>query len=380
MITFLKKFNYIKFRFDFPKSKPILQFDELNSGFLKKAIKKDFNIMPRHTIEIYFWIFIKQIILFDFSFLTYFKNYVKFTSTKIVITTIDNNLSYYELKNSLKKVIFISIQNGVRQKNTYFFQKRFIKKNSKNLKDLKCDHFFVFNKYIIKEYKKIIESNYHVLGNYKNNYIEIKKTRFRKSFLFIALGAHGKTSNLNSMRIGLSHHLLKLFAIYFSNSNKKLNILLKNKDHEGQKKEIEFYKKFFKSNCIFLKTSNDKKERSTEIVDKFENIIFTDSTLGYEAISRKKKVAIFPVNKNKIDQSVFGWPKEHRKEYNFFTARKLNYGEIKRVLDNVYNCKQENWEKKHYKNIKDLMYFDKNNSKLRKVVNTILKNSINKNL
>ena len=113
------------------------------------------------------------------------------------------------------------------------------------------------------------------------------------SFLFIALGAHGKTSSLNSMRIGLSHHLLKLIAIYFSNSNKKINILLKNKDNEGQIKEMEFYKKYFKSNCIFIKTNKNKKERSTEIVDKFENIIFTDSTLGYEAISRKKKVAIF---------------------------------------------------------------------------------------
>lgn len=373
LTTLLKKLNYTKFRFDLPKSKPILKFDELNSNLLKKAIKKDFNVMPRHTTEIYFWIFIKQIILFDFSFLTYFKNYVKFTSTKIVITTIDNNLSFYKLKNNLKSVIFISIQNGVRHKNTYFFKKKFIKKNSKYLKDLECDHFFVFNNYIVREYKKIIRSNYHVIGNYKNNYIKLKKTSFRKSFLFIALGAHGKTSSLNSMRIGLSHRLLKLIAIYFSNSDKKLNILLKNKGHEGQIKEMEFYRKYFKSNCIFLKTSMDKKERSTEIVDKFENIIFTDSTLGYEAISRKKKVAIFPVNKDKIDLSVFGWPKKHRKEYNFFTAKKLNYVEIKRVLDNVYNCKQENWEKKHYQNIKDLMYFDKNNSQLRKVVNTILK-------
>ena len=29
-------------------------------------------------------------------------------------------------------------------------------------------------------------------------------------------------------------------------------------------------------------------------MDNYENIIFIDSTLGYEAISRNKKVAIFP--------------------------------------------------------------------------------------
>ena len=43
----------------------------------------------------------------------------------------------------------------------------------------------------------------------------------------------------------------------------------------------------------------------------------------------EKKFAIFPVNKDKIDQSVFGWPKKYHKEYNFFTAKKLNYGETK---------------------------------------------------
>ena len=93
----------------------------------------------------------------------------------------------------------------------------------------------------------------------------------------------------------------------------------------------------------------------------------------------EKKVVIFPVNNNKINSSLFGWPKKHQKDYAFFTAKKLNYGEIKRVIDNVYNCKQENWEKKHYKNIKDLMHFDKNNSQLRKVVNKILNNSNNIN-
>ena len=122
------------------------------------------------------------------------------------------------------------------------------------------------------------------------------------------------------------------------------------------------------------------KEKSTNILDKFENIIFTGSTLGYEAISRKKKVVVFPVNNNKINSSLFGWPKKYKKDYAFFTAKKLNYKEVRRVINNVGNCKQLEWEKKHYRKIKDLMYFDKNNSQLRKVVNKILNNSNNINL
>ena len=79
-------------------------------------IKKDFNIIPRHEPVVYFWIFLKQIIFFDFKFKTYFKNYVKFTSAKIVINMIDNDLSFYTLKDVVNNINFISIQNGIRKK------------------------------------------------------------------------------------------------------------------------------------------------------------------------------------------------------------------------------------------------------------------------
>jgi len=146
VIKKIKKFNKTSFRFDFPRKKKILQYDELSSDLLKKIIKKDFNIMPRHKTEIYFWIFIKQVLFLDFSFLTYFKNYVKFTSTKIVITTIDNDLFYYTLKDHLNDLQFIAIQNGVRPPDSKIFQN----KDSIFFKNLKCDHFFAFNKFIIK--------------------------------------------------------------------------------------------------------------------------------------------------------------------------------------------------------------------------------------
>ena len=90
------------------------------------------------------------------------------------------------------------------------------------------------------------------------------------------------------MRNGISQRLLKLIAIYFSNSDKKLNILIKNKDFVGQKKKWNFIENILNLIVDFLKLVWIKKEKSTNILDKFENIIFTDSTLGYEAISRKK--------------------------------------------------------------------------------------------
>lgn len=71
---------------------------------------------------------------------------------------------------------------------------------------------------------------------------------------------------------------------------------------------------------------------------------------------------LFRYIKKKIDPKYFGWPKKYHRNYDFFLAKKLTYSEVKRVLENVSNCNQVNWNKNHYKNVKELMPFDKNNS------------------
>ena len=107
-----EKFTNIGFRFDLPIKKKIVLFDDSHSLILREIIKKDFNILKvRDQKEIYFWIFLKQILFFDMKFITYCKNYLKFVSPKIVVTLIDTNIDFYELKNNLKNINFISIQN-----------------------------------------------------------------------------------------------------------------------------------------------------------------------------------------------------------------------------------------------------------------------------
>ena len=107
IINKIQLLRKVKFRFDLPKSNEILQLDEHNSESLKKAIKRNFNIVPQRKREIYFWILVKQIIFFDFRFSTYLKNFIKYTSAKIVITLIDNNINFYKLKNLINNVCFI---------------------------------------------------------------------------------------------------------------------------------------------------------------------------------------------------------------------------------------------------------------------------------
>ena len=363
ILYFSKKFYKINFRFDLPIPKKILLFDETHSLTLRKIIKKNFNVLKvRNDKEIYFWIFLKQIFFFDFKFMTYCKNYIKYTSPKIIITFIDTNLQFYELKNYFNKISFISIQNGVRvEKNTMFYNKLYIR-----VKKLKCDYVFVFNKYYIQEYKRIINSNFQILGNFKNNIIKIRKKRTCEGFLFISQFNNSFKKNRN-----FEKKLMNFLNLYFNNNNIKLFILLRNKDLSEAKKEINFYKKILKNRCEFIKTSNSKKPQ--HILDEFENIICMYSTLGFEAIARKKKVVFFSPIKDFKGKLNFAWPAPYKKKYDFFSAKKLNYNETERVLNNVKNCSQSNWERKYYSIVKDQLFFNKNNTKLAKVINKLLK-------
>ena len=129
LVKLYKKFRYLNFRFDFPKKKKILIFDKVGSHIFKKIIKDNYNILKvRNDREIHFWILLKQIIFLDFKFFTYCKNYINFTSPKIVITFIDNRIMFYELKNNFRNIKFISVQNGHRKKIWFKEIKQSIKK------------------------------------------------------------------------------------------------------------------------------------------------------------------------------------------------------------------------------------------------------------
>ena len=90
-------------------------------------------------------------------------------------------------------------------------------------------------------------------------------------------------------------------------------------------------------------------------------------------LQEKKKVAIFAPTKFNGSKVHPGWPAPYQKKYNFFSAKNLTYREVKRVLDNINNCSQSNWNKKYYKDIKDQLHFDKNNEKLRNLIIKLIK-------
>ena len=359
--TFLR----INFRFDLPKKNKLLLFDVSHNLILKEIIKRDFNILHVRSKQIYIWIYLKQIIYFDFKFQTYCKNYINFTSPKIVITFNDARYQMFELKKSFKHLYFISVINGVRPE--YWFQSR------KKLwpKKLSCDYFFILNKFYMPKYKKLLNSKFVVHGHFRNNLVKIKKTKFPKQFLYLSQVHDSALTGIDYEELNHKKKSLNFVNLYLSISKKKLHILLRrSKTNPRQSFEIDFYKNIFKSNCVFHQSTNWKKKY--EIIDKIENIIFTTSTMGYEALARKKKIACLGPQGFRGHNHYFGWPDKNSKKYNFFSTKETTYKEVSRVLNNINYCSQAEWNKKYYPIIKDQSYFDKNNEKLRKLITGLI--------
>ena len=85
----------------------------------------------------------------------------------------------------------------------------------------------------------------------------------------------------------------------------------------------------------------------------------------------KKKIAIFVPDKINGSNFHFGWPGPHNRKYSFFSTNKLNYDEVKRVLNNIYYCSQSKWNKEHYRFVKDQFHYDDYNQSLVKLLSKL---------
>ncbi len=351
--------------FDEPKKKKYLIFDKNHASLLVKILKlKNFSILHARFEIINLYILIKNFLNFKFSLLDYYETYINFVKPKIVITVVDNALNFYELKKRFKNIIFISIQNGLRTrgKNDIFYN---IKK-----KNYICDYIFVFNKLIAKEYTKIVKSKYIVNGSIKNNLIKIKKTKFKKSFLYISRFRIDKPFE----HFSFEKKLLQNMEKFFVRNNLKLHILL-TRQKKYRELEIKFYNEILKNNFKIIQPININ--QTYNAINYYENILFINSTLGYEAIARFKKIGIFSFIKYPEEIDYFGWPqkKNYLSKLKFFNTCNINEKEVSRILNNLLKCSDKLWKKKFYPKIFDQMYYDDKNGLLKEKIKKIEKNA-----
>ena len=359
----------IKFYFLPPKKKKILIFDRHfdQDSFFKLFNKKECSILDVRYESIN--LFILLIVFFKSFFKDikkkYLIEYIKFTSPKVVVTFIDNNLFFYELKNYYSLPIYIAFQNGRRGREFYSL----LKKNKK--KNFCADFIFIFGDTYRKKLLGNIKSKIISIGLLKNNFFLKKQKNSKiKSIVFISQLKFGFEPLMKTVISEIELALLTFLRKYCLKNKLKLLFFPKvNFEEFLNCKEDLHLKKLIEENAVILK----KQKNVHKQLNKFNLFICLDSTLGYELLARKKKVIFLPsVNiSKKFKFTKFGFPSKY-KDKGFFWYNYYNENIFSAIINNIIRIDQKSWEEIIKKYNFNLMNFDKNNFKVKSILKKIV--------
>ena len=270
----------------------VLLYNKSSSPLKKIINKKNLSKVYIDRNEINLFVALLTLITGKISYLNYANIFIKFAKPKVIITFIDNDINFYKLKQLHPNKCFIVVQNGYRFKSREPFFAELIKAKKKDI-PLEVDYFFTHNKYYMEYLKKYIKSNSIINGSFRNNLVKIKKNqKSNKNILFLSQ-FYPRTNNVSNDEYltfySLEKKLLPILETYCFKNKLNLDIMFRYNKKAISKYNLEmnFYNSFIK-NFRGLRDHN-----IYNMIDNYENIITIDSTLGYEALTRNKKVFFF---------------------------------------------------------------------------------------
>ena len=361
----LKIIFFFKFTIFPPSKNFFLLFDDNHKNYLLKYVdKKDLSILHIRKETINLSVLLINFFKLKFSFKEYIETYIDMVAPKFIISFSDNNYGFFLIKKR-KEVKKILIQNSWKNK----YNDKFLTQNNDNFN---VDFLFVFNEKIGIIYGKILKCDPIIIGSFKSNSYELRKTTPKYSILFIS-----SFRNINSSKLlvdGITYN-------QYDNTHKQAvkeisNYAIRNKIKLYIYGNDQFYplreKKYFEElnlDCDWEFIENERSE-TYNIIDKSDLIVGTHSTAIYEAIGRNKKVFVFSKNFDNeiLNTHMFGWPYDLGEEGFFWINNFSNKDSIQKKIETVFNLKQNDWDERIHEIKEKLMNFDPNNQKFANLI------------
>ena len=369
MIKFFKKIIKIKkIRFKKPNKADVLVYDIYSLPNAKILFDKyRISTIAVRLEEINLFILFKSLIDNPFKLKeSYLRNYVKAVDPKVIYSAIDNNLALYKLKSLIKNVKIIADQKSMRDPSFFDLLK-------KANYDLSCDAYFVFSEYEKQVLSKYIKTNFFLSGPaYNNNLPALDKSNCEK-VIFIS----GKIRNTNTNAYDYEKKVFlnvikyckkKSLKLYFKEKrgwyDREFNI---NSQSSSKNREAFFRNHFENNNWSFIPWDLDK--NSLDYKKIFNNIliIFTDSTLGYEFLSRGYKCVCFT---DKFP--IYGLDHNFKKK-GLFWSNYNNFDEMITLIDSVKMINPYDWERIYKEYSKKILPHDKENKIKKSVIRNFFK-------
>jgi surface carbohydrate biosynthesis protein len=363
----------MRFKFKYPKKTKLLVFDTHKINFLLNYLKKfKYETMPVRYEEINFFILLKTFLNYKFNLKfmqNYILNFIQFVNPKIIISFIDNNIFFYQLKNYFPNLKTVVIQNGLSAQP--FFDK------IKSKKKLKVDYAYCWGEATSKKFKKILNSKTIKIGSMKNNLVKLKKLKKNKKRIYLISGFGSRyINNLDNPIINRSieNKSKVLRFIHDVCSQKKLPFYILKKTNTRD--EEIYLKKIFKEKEYFIEKKINFAS-NYQVCDRNKFFISFDSAMGFEALARGARVLFLNINDcfslhyKKFD---ILWGSKLPRNGAFWISVKRNNLINEKILF-LLDAKEKKWRNEILKFKQFIDCHDENNIKFKRSFNKILKNS-----
>ena len=327
-----------------------------------------------------FWVALKCLVSRKHGLSNYTVEAIKSQEPIVVITFIDNDTNFYLLKSLVPSPVYIAIQNGIRNNYAYSRREGFIDHlvNAGGKDRLAADVVCTFGQSSSTLFERYIQTRTLVTGNLKNNVMKITNP-IEPKYDIVFMSQHApfdlanqeETIYLNESSVSIHRFyeiegaVANFLAQYCK--ERSLRFAVSGKRGSEDAFELQFFSQAIgKLPFEFL----PRVDPQSSYVNAFNSrlVVVIDSTIGYELLSRGRKVAFFSARvlgesrgASEDRDTCFGYPNAYSDTGVFWTNHP-DPDEYSKILNSLLEMTDAEWAAQIQPYTEDLMAYLPGNS------------------
>lgn len=332
-----------------PRSTDVVIYDRVGAEFVRRCLDgiDSWQIMDvRHTLYVHPSVLVFSIYEYlkrwrsDCQYLKIArpkslieKSVIHLIQPKVVITFGENSERFGILSRLCSSAVFLGIQNGLRGPRVSDIQFR-----------LYLTNCLCFGQDTVDKYEKSgqLIGKFHIIGSLKSGLFDIEESSVRSSNFDICF-----ISQYRPARFDRSLPLLKTiteitlnYIIRYSRERDKNYCIAGSCKENNFVAEYKLYKKMAGIDKISFFPNDDNSLSSYKLIEQSQISITNHSTVGFEALSRGKKVLFF----NPTDDEYFDVPHRGSDEIWRLSGAGISYVEFAKRLDKISRIEDSLWK------------------------------------
>jgi surface carbohydrate biosynthesis protein len=375
----LRVFRSTHISFRFPKQIDIVQIHNDGIDILAQYVNRS-SISVVDPSKLNFWILLKCIFLAKFQMQGYAVEVIKSQRPRVVITFIDNDTNFFLLKQIAPSPSYIAVQNGLRHNYAYAYGDGFVDRlrNAGGKNQLSADVICTFGKSSSALFEDNIRASTLVVGSLKNNLVQVSAPdNLEYDIVFMSQHAPFDLTNreetiyLNDSSTSIHEFyeietaVAKFLAQYCTERSLRFAV-------SGKRGVEDIFEHQFFAEAIgeLPYTFLPRIDMYSSYANGFNSrlVVVVDSTIGYELLSRGRKVAFFsariigqPRSVNDSRDTCFGYPNAYPDSGSFWTNNP-DTDEYSRILNSLLGMTDAEWAAQIQPYTDDLMAYRPGNT------------------